>query len=98
MKVLLNKCYGGFGLSEKVYHEMGWEWDNYGFGYSHYEIHDEIYDEMKMRTDPKLIAAIEKIGLEESSGICAKIFIEEIDDDTSFEIDGYDGYERLRYC
>jgi len=62
--------------------------DNAAFG-----IKSDNWDEY--RADPKLIAAIEKIGLEESSGKYADIGIVEIPDDVKWEIDDYDGIETI---
>lgn len=79
-KIVINTCYGGFGVSEAVFNELGIRWDGYGF----------IGLE---RDDPKLIAAIEKIGLKESSGQHAELKIVEIPDDVEWTIKEYDGIE-----
>ncbi|MDY6834171.1 MAG: hypothetical protein SVY53_05150 [Chloroflexota bacterium] len=80
MKVVINRDYGGFGLSEKAYEELGLEWD--GFGYEYF------YD----RSDPKLVAVVEKLG-EEANGRFAKLKVVEIPDDVEWEISDYDGME-----
>jgi hypothetical protein len=80
-KILINDCYGGYGLSKAVYDELGIEWDDYG------------YYEGKGRDDPELIRAVEKIGLKESSGQCANLKIEEIPADAEWVIDDHDGNE-----
>jgi hypothetical protein len=35
MKVVINRCHGGFGLSKEAYDFLGFKWD--GFGYAGYE-------------------------------------------------------------
>jgi len=94
MKIAINKCYGGFSVSKEVYDELGLEWDEYGMlDNAAFGIKSDNWDEY--RADPKLIAAIEKIGLEESSGKYADIGIVEIPDDVKWEIDDYDGIETI---
>lgn len=82
MKIAINKCYGGFGLSEKAYEFLGLEWDGYGTDYCSYE----------KRTDPKLIECIETLGAE-ANKYYANIKIVEIPDDVDWEIEEYDGIE-----
>ena len=87
MKVVVNACFGGYSLSEAVYMELGIPWDGYGCLSG-----DGEYLE---RTDPKLISAIEKIGLKESSGSLASLRIVEIPDDIKWHIEEYDGIEHV---
>ena len=82
MKIAINKCYGGFSLSEKAYEFLGLKWDGYGFDYNDYD----------KRTDPKLIECIEELGVE-ANGFYAKLKIIEIPDDVNWEIKEYDGVE-----
>lgn len=85
MKIILNKCFGGFGLSDEAYELMGLELDSY-------------YNPDDVRKDPRLIACIEALGLERYSGFCAELQVVEIPDNfTDYEIDDYDGWERLTY-
>jgi hypothetical protein len=85
VKVVVNRCYGGFGLSKKAYDEIGLKWDGYGYHYS---------EDFK-RTDPTLVAIVEKLG-EEASGLLSKLVVVEVPDDVDWEIDEYDGMERVR--
>lgn len=80
MKVVINKCYGGFSLSKKAYEYLGLAWDGYGFKYS------------GNRTDPKLVECVETLG-DIASGSLAKLKVVEIPDDVEWEIDDYDGVE-----
>lgn len=83
-KVVLNKCYGGYGLSEEAYKYLGLEWDGYGFAYGSYE----------ERTKEKLVECVEALG-DKASGKFAKLVVVEIPDDMEYEIDDYDGVETL---
>lgn len=87
MKIVINKCFGGFSVSEAVYVEMGLAWDGLG-----YHPTDSEGEDME-RNNPRLIAAIEKVGLEESSGSSAELKIVEIPDDVDWYIHEYDGME-----
>ncbi|MFW5434284.1 hypothetical protein [Paenibacillus apiarius] len=50
--------------------------------------------DIKLRTDPELIEAIEKLGAA-ASGPCGKLKVVEIPDDTEFTIEDYDGWEHI---
>lgn len=82
MKVAINQEYGGFGLSEKAYRELGLNWDSYGYAYNNKE----------KRTDSKLIEVIEKLG-NEASGPLACVAVVEIPDGIAWTIEEYDGVE-----
>lgn len=86
MKVVINACYGGFSVSKEVYERMGKEWDGYGYAFDN------------DRTNPDLIAVIEELGSEKSSGRCAELEIVDIPEDaTDWEISNYDGVESVIY-
>jgi len=94
MKIAINKCFGGFGVSEAVYKELGIEWDNYGYlDNDSFGIESDNYQEY--RKHPKLIAAIEKIGEDASSGRFARVIVVDIPDDVEWEIEDYDGQESI---
>lgn len=94
MKIAVNKCFGGFGVSEAVYKELGKEWDGYGYlDNDDFGIKSNNY--LAYRSHPKLIAAIEKVGEKEASGSLAKVRIVDIPDDIEWEIDEYDGVETV---
>ena len=90
MKVAINRCWGGFGLSKVAYKELGLKWDGYG--------HD--YNSQEKRTDPALIECIEKPGQEKASGSMSHVEVVEIPDDVNWYIDNYDGMETVkeRHC
>lgn len=82
MKVVINKCYGGFGLSEKalkMYCELK-------------GITEKIYDGSICRSDPVLIEVVERLDNLASGGY-AQLKIVEIPDNVEWEIEEYDGIE-----
>jgi hypothetical protein len=94
MKIAVNRCYGGFSVSEQVFKELGLKWN--GFGYlRNDDFGIESTNYFAWRSHPKLIQAIEKIGVEKASGKLAEIDIVDIPDDIKFEIDDYDGVETV---
>lgn len=84
MKIVINDCYGGFGLSEKALEmlEVG---------------NDYEYDADAKRTDAELVKVVEELG-EEANGDFAELTVVEIPDEaTDFEINEYDGAESITY-
>lgn len=86
MKIVINRCYGGYSLSKKAYKELGLEWDGWGHVYSGRDGGDEE------RATPELVAVVEKLG-EEANGECARLGVIEIPDGIDWEIEEYDGKE-----
>ena len=80
MKIVINKCYGGFSLSEAAYKELGLEWDGYGYGHS-----DD-------RANPDLVAVVEKLG-KAANGNFAELKVVDIPDGIDYRIEDYDGIE-----
>ena len=81
-RIVINICYGGFGLSEEAesrYREITGEyWPMFRW-------------EVK-RDDPMLIRVIEELG-DKASGKYADLKIVEIPDGVQWQIDEYDGNE-----
>jgi len=94
MKVVINKRFGGFGLTEAVYKELGIEWDNFGY-ISNEDLGIESDNYHKYRSSQRLIDAVEKVGLQKSSGSYSELHIVDIPDDIKWYIDDYDGMETL---
>lgn len=94
MKIAINKCYGGFSVSEDVYDALGIKWDNYGF-LTNDNFGIESDDYLKWRSHPKLIQAIESIGEDKASGSLAKIRIIDIPNGIEWDLDEYDGIESV---
>ena len=82
IKIVINRCFGGFSLSKAAYEELGLEWDDYGFAYN------------DNRTDPNLVACVEKLG-PAANGDFADLGVIEIPDDVEYEITEYDGLEKV---
>ena len=106
MKILVNRCYGGFGFSDQFYEALGWVVKEKGSFFKYYEPTEEwkerypqestYYDDRDIRTNPEVIALFEEKGSEWSSGGFAKLDLVEIPDDIRYEIDEYDGIETIR--
>lgn len=94
MDILINQCYGGFGLSNEACELLGFpkyvsEFDK--------ELHYE-YSESKARTDPRVIALYKEKGSKFMSGEYAELALFHIPDNaTDYEIYEYDGYECVTY-
>lgn len=82
MKIVINECFGGFGLSKEAFEYLDLEWDGFG-----------IADEIK-RNDPKLVECVETLG-ERANGRFAKLKVVEIPDNVEWEITEYDGLETI---
>ena len=79
MKIVINTCYGGFGLSE----------------YAKTILSPNHIDS---RTDPNLIALVEKNSKKASEKFFAELAVVEIPDDaTDYMINEYDGAEDVIY-
>lgn len=80
MKVVLNRCFGGFSLSKKCADFLGV---------------NQYADEKKVRTDSRLIELVEKDSAF-ASGRSAKLGIVKVPDcATDWEILDYDGMESV---
>lgn len=86
MKILINTCFGGFGLSEKVREAY-----RNKTGKDLPECSSSI-----CRTDPNLISVVEQVGLEESAGWAAELKIIDIPNGIDYYIHDYDGIETIR--
>lgn len=94
MKIVINTCYGGFGISKEAAQWMAERGDNaairdlasehfYGYGLN------------EDRTNPLLIEAIETLGALAVSGNMSALKVVEIPDGVSYEIADYDGCESI---
>jgi hypothetical protein len=135
MKIVINKCYGGFGISLEAEKEYLKRKGKKAFFYTQtkYEYIDKIDEFTRIdnidtyksysysvftkdlgktftkwpkekgayfycgdidRTDPDLIAVVEKLG-DKANGACAELKIVEIPNGTRYIIDDYDGIESI---
>jgi len=112
MKIAVNRCFGGFGLSQKAYERLvelgvktytGDRPDDDGELYIRDNPEDKmfgryyVYWDYDTRTNPMLIQVIEELGLD-ASGCCGQVEIVEIPDGICYEIDNYDGMETIHEC
>jgi hypothetical protein len=82
MKVVINGCFGRYKLSEAAYKFLRKKRDGYGLAFS------------RDRANPKLVQCVETLG-QEADGDYANLKVVEIPDGVDFEIEGYDGVERI---
>jgi len=85
MKIVINNCYGGFGLSELAIvrlKELGYPTDIIG-NIDDYEI---------SRDNSLLIKVVEELGVN-ANGRFSKLKVVEIPDNVEWEIEEYDGLE-----
>ena len=106
MKVVINRCWGGFGLSHEAvmrYAELkGFEnfrFEEGKFFSNYYYIGNDLFFSQYgiERNDPVLIQVVEELG-ENANGKCAELVIIEIPDDICWEVEEYDGMERVVEC
>ena len=102
MKIVINKCFGGFSISKEAAEvmakngckrakkELQESKDGVFYGYGLVKGMRGEYD----RTSPYLINAVETLG-KKSWGHCAKLKVFEIPDGIEYYIDNYDGLETI---
>lgn len=83
MKFILNKCFGGFMVSDIAAKALGlrdgWEADDLD------------------RNDPDLVKVVETLGKDASGKWAALCVVEIPDNATDWELDEYDGAESITY-
>jgi hypothetical protein len=107
MKVVINRCYGGFGLSDQAvqrYAELKginlvMEKSEHAIGSVFYvdgikddEHYFSYYDLSNDRTDPVLVQVVEELG-DVANGFASELMIVDIPDDIEFTVEEYDGLE-----
>lgn len=87
MKVVINRCFGGFTLSVKA-QELA---ISRGFNPEDFSSYEKEY-----RTNPIVVAIVEELG-EEANGGCSELEVVDIPFDSTegWEIDEYDGLETI---
>ncbi len=110
MKVVINRCFGGFGLSDLAFEELlkrkgvafvkVEEEEPFGGTYYHEghvkeeDYYISQYDYYDDRSDPDLIAVVEEFE-EKANGWAAELMIVEVPDDVKWHIHEYDGIESV---
>ncbi len=97
MKVVVNRCYGGFGLSEEAAERLGIEVSDNDRQFHQVSVYNDDFgitsdNTYAFRTDARLIALVEEMG-EAASGKFAKLSVVDIPNDVAWEIEEYDGQE-----
>lgn len=110
MKVVINRCFGGFSISRRAFLQLremgnqhakaeadyGENWDD-GSGPREETALDRgvgSFGRDIPRNDPQLVEVVERLGAD-ANGSCAKLKIVEIPDGIEWEIDEYDGMEKV---
>jgi hypothetical protein len=81
MKIVINRCHGGFSLSDKalaLYNKLSGN--------------ECMYDRGIPRDDPRLVEVVETLA-KEANGRYAALTIVDIPDDVKWQIEEYDGME-----
>ncbi len=86
-KIVINKCYGGFGLSDAARERLRELLTREGLPLGEGSFEDEL-----SRDDPRLIRVVEEMG-KDSWGKRAQLVIIEIPDGVDWEVEDYDGKE-----
>lgn len=105
MKIVINACHGGFGLSHEammLYSELAdlnLDFSESNYGSVHYYVDGMIDDEKFYfsdrdiaRDDLDLIAVVERLG-EKANGKYSELKVIEIPDDVNWYVEEYDGRE-----
>lgn len=95
MKIVLNRDYGSYGLSEKAAQFLGLH-NTPGTTDSDYVGH-MYYNYDADRTNPKLIECVETLGSKASGDFACLEVIEIPDEATDYTINNYDGWETIFY-
>jgi hypothetical protein len=101
MKVVINACYGGWGLSPRAVQRYA-ELKGMNLrvrtmtAYPEYQLEDgTLFSEYSIeRDDPMLVQVVEELG-HKANGFVAKLKIVEIPDGVQYSIDDYDGMETI---
>jgi hypothetical protein len=83
MKIIINACYGGFGLSKEAFALFN---ERSGTVITH--------ERDIERNNPILVEIVEQLG-ESADGRYAELKVVEIPDDVKWHIDEYDGWETI---
>ena len=85
MKILINSCYGGYGLSEDFVSHINKLTEGQLVNTQ------ELYD----RANPLIVEEAIKFGLDKASGTSADLTVQEIPDNCHYSVHEYDGMEYI---
>lgn len=93
-KVVINRCYGGFGLSKKAIDmyckRKGTDPGTWNETWGYYSTFQD-----PARDDPDLVDIVETLGYEKASACLASLKIVEVPDRVRWHIVEYDGMESV---
>jgi len=93
VRVVINRCFGGFSISLKAAQYMAAKGSKAALAALRQKhFYGDIYGDD--RTNPLLVEAVEALG-KEADGSVAELKVVEIPDGVDFEIDDYDGMESI---
>ena len=94
-KVVINGCYGGFGLSQLALSVLYKNYPNMVEMHKNYRGEEVMYLSNEVeRHDKRLVEVVEALGSELASGDCANLVIETIYNPV-YRVSEYDGYESI---
>ncbi len=88
MKIVINKCFGGFGLSKLAVEKIAQRKGVDASAVDEYDIKSEG------RADPDVVAVVEELG-RDADGRFAELKVVEIPDGVRWFISEYDGIEHI---
>lgn len=98
MKVVINRCFGGFGLSDKallMLKEKGWAVEKTSVLLNNeYWTTDPRQNNDLFRSHTDLVEVVEALG-DSANGAYSKLKVVEIPDGIEYEIDECDGIEEI---
>lgn len=96
MEVVINTCYGGYGLStEATALYLTKKGNEYSFDGTRFTVHGKFfYASSIQRNDPVLIEVVKELG-DKANGPSAKLKIVSIPKHAGYSIDEYDGSESI---
>lgn len=95
MQVVINRCFGGFGLSrEAVDLYCAWTGKDPGAWNATWGYYTDFHDRELPRDDPILVTIVDYLG-EDSGGKFSELAIVDIPDGIEWEIHDYDGSESI---
>lgn len=96
MKIVINVCFGGFSVSDKLMKALNLPSAQDNWNYLDNETFNICSENpLAYRCYPPLIEAIEKIGNASTNGPFSNLKIIDIPDNVDWYIHEYDGYETI---
>ena len=93
MKVVINTCYGGFGVSREALHRLRELGEETALKENYMRFHESYCDEIP-RDSSLLIQVIGEL-CDAANGSLARLTVVDIPDGIEWEIEDYDGWEKV---